>query len=335
MDSVHGIALRNCDPEGPLMIQIVKLYNADNVNTFDAFGRVLSGTIKVNDSVNVLGEGYSPDDEENMFIKQVTGLSIYESRYKVSVTKVPCGNWVLISGIDQSIIKTATITDNLDYVHTFQPLRFNTQPVLKIAVEPVNPTELPKMLEGLRKINKSYPILTTKVEESGEHIILGPGELYLDCAMHDLRKLYAEIDIKVSDPVVTFCETVVDTSSLKCFALTPNKKNKLTMICEPLEKGIADDIENSVISVNWPKVQLGKHFVDSYNWDILSSRNIWAFGPTDLSPNILVNDTLPSEVFLDQHFRPIRNFCSQLKTPLGKGFSGALAKVHWLMNVTF
>jgi U5 small nuclear ribonucleoprotein component len=299
MDSVHGIALRNCDPEGPLMIQIVKLYNADNVSTFDAFGRVLSGTIKVNDSVNVLGEGYSPDDEENMFVKQVTSLSIYESRYKVNVNKVPCGNWVLISGIDQSIIKTATITDNLNDVHTFRPLRFNTQPVLKIAVEPVNPTELPKMLEGLRKINKSYPILTTKVEESGEHIILGPGELYLDCAMHDLRKLYAEIDIKVSDPVVTFCETVVDTSSLKCFALTPNKKNKLTMICEPLEKGIADDIENSVVSINWPKVQLGKHFVDSYNWDILSSRNIWAFGPTDLSPNVLVNDTLPSEVFLD------------------------------------
>jgi U5 small nuclear ribonucleoprotein component len=281
------------------MIQIVKLYNADNVSTFDAFGRVLSGTIKVNDSVNVLGEGYSPDDEENMFVKQVTSLSIYESRYKVNVNKVPCGNWVLISGIDQSIIKTATITDNLNDVHTFRPLRFNTQPVLKIAVEPVNPTELPKMLEGLRKINKSYPILTTKVEESGEHIILGPGELYLDCAMHDLRKLYAEIDIKVSDPVVTFCETVVDTSSLKCFALTPNKKNKLTMICEPLEKGIADDIENSVVSINWPKVQLGKHFVDSYNWDILSSRNIWAFGPTDLSPNVLVNDTLPSEVFLD------------------------------------
>ena len=31
-------------------------------------------------------------------------------------------------------------------------------------------------------------------------------------------------DIKVSDPVVAFCETVVETSSLKCFAETPNKK---------------------------------------------------------------------------------------------------------------
>jgi U5 small nuclear ribonucleoprotein component len=93
-----------------------------------------------------------------------------------------------------------------------------------VAIEPVNPSELPKMLDGLRKINKSYPIVTTKVEESGEHIVLGTGELYLDCVLHDLRRMYAEIELKVSDPVVRFCETVVETSALKCFAETPNKK---------------------------------------------------------------------------------------------------------------
>ncbi len=96
--------------------------------------------------------------------------------------------------------------------------------MIKIAVEPVNPSELPKMLDGLRKANKSYPLLNTKVEESGEHVVLGTGELYLDCVMHDLRRMYSEIEIKVADPVVSFCETVVDTSSIKCFAETPNKK---------------------------------------------------------------------------------------------------------------
>lgn len=45
----------------------------------------------------------------------------------------------------------------------FRPLKFNTTSVIKIAVEPVNPSELPKMLDGLRKVNKSYPSLTTKV----------------------------------------------------------------------------------------------------------------------------------------------------------------------------
>eukprot|EP00955_Chlamydomonas_euryale_P012991 140443-Chlamydomonas_euryale.AAC.4 len=58
-------------------------------------------------------------------------------------------------------------------------------------------SELPKMVEGLRKINKSYPLAVTKVEESGEHTILGTGEIYLDSLMKDLRELYAEVEVKV------------------------------------------------------------------------------------------------------------------------------------------
>ena len=46
------------------------------------------------------------------------------------------------------------------------------------------------MLDSLRKVNKSYPLLTTRVEESGEHVMLGTGELYMDSVMHDMRKVY-------------------------------------------------------------------------------------------------------------------------------------------------
>jgi U5 small nuclear ribonucleoprotein component len=53
--------------------------------------------------------------------------------------------------------------------------------------------------------------------------------------------------VKVADPVVAFCETVVETSSLKCFAETPNRRNKVTMIAEPLDKGLAEDIESGKI----------------------------------------------------------------------------------------
>merc|ERR1712096_527401 len=116
------------------------------------------------------------------------------------------------------------------------------------------------MLEGLRKINKSYPMASTRVEESGEHVILGTGEMHLDCIMHDLRHMYSEIEVKVSDPVVAFCETVVETSSLKCFAETPNKRNKLTMIAEPMESGLADDILQGTVDITWPKKKVGEFF---------------------------------------------------------------------------
>lgn len=147
-------------------------------------------------------------------------------RYVLPVEEVPAGNLVLLGGIDTSITKTATVVDASipDDLYIFRPLRHCTQSVLKIAVEPIVPSELPKMLAGLRNINKSYPLVATKVEESGEHVVIGTGELYLDCIMHDLRKLYAEIEVKVSDPVTRFCETVLETSALRCYAETPNKK---------------------------------------------------------------------------------------------------------------
>jgi U5 small nuclear ribonucleoprotein component len=66
-------------------------------------------------------------------------------------------------------------------------LDFDSESVMRVACEPLNPSELPKMLEGLRKINKMYPMALTKVEESGEHVLIGTGELYLDQILHDLR----------------------------------------------------------------------------------------------------------------------------------------------------
>jgi len=295
-------AMLSCDPEGPLMVQITKLYPSPDAQEFHAFGRILSGTAKAGMQVKVMGEGYSPEDEEDMAIARIENVWVHESRYRLPAGEdgLIAGNFVLLGGVDNSIVKTATISSLIsseeEDLRIFMPIKHMTQSVLKVAVEPVQPSELPKMLDGLRKINKTYPLVETRVEESGEHVVLGTGELYLDCILHDMRRMFAEIEIKVSDPVVRFCETVVETSALKCYADTPNKKNKLTMIAEPLEKGIAEDIETGKVNIRMPARKLGAHFVDNYQWDLLASRSIWAFGPGEQSPNILLDDTLPSEV---------------------------------------
>ncbi|KAL4340833.1 hypothetical protein GQ457_08G001480 [Hibiscus cannabinus] len=260
-----------CDPSGPLMVNVTKLYPKSDCSVFDAFGRVYSGRIQTGQTLRVLGEGYSPDDEEDMTVKEVTKLWIYQARYRIPISSAPPGSWVLIEGVDASIMKTATLC-NMDLdedVYIFRPLQFNTLPVVKTATEPLNPSELPKMVEGLRKISLRNL---------------------------DLRELYSEVEVKVADPVVSFCETVVESSSMKCFAETPNKKNKITMIAEPLERGLAEDIENGVVSVDWSRKQLGDFFKTKYDWDLLAARSIWAFGPDRQGPNILLDDTLPTEV---------------------------------------
>ena len=299
-DTKTAKAMLECDADGPLVVQITKLFNTPDAKGFNSFGRVLSGTARPSQKVRVLGENYSIDDEEDMANATIDQVWIAESRYNVPTSGSPAGNFVLLGGVDNSIFKTATIVapelpDNED-AYIFKPVAHYFESVFKVAVEPINPSELPKMLDGLRKINKSYPLITTKVEESGEHVVLGTGELYMDCVLHDLRRLYAQMEIKVSDPVTRFCETIVDQSAIKCYALTPNKKNKLTFVAEPLDDGIAEDIESGKVSIKDPVRKVGKFFEENYGYDLLASRNIWAFGPDDRGPNILQNDTLPSDV---------------------------------------
>jgi U5 small nuclear ribonucleoprotein component len=299
------------------MAHCVKMYSSPDGQSFSAFCRIYSGTVRPGQRVRVLGENYSPeDDEEDMAIATISDVAIPRGRTQTLVSRATAGNWVLLDGIDATIAKTATIcftsTNNTnamddddeaaadDEAHVFAPLKFpqaGGESVMKLAMEPLNPGELPKMVEALRRISKAYPMARTRVEESGEHVLFGTGELYMDCMMHDIRHVYSDIEVKVSDPVVGFRETVIETSSLKCFAETANKRNKLTFIAEPLDDGLTEMLEAGKVNPNWDSRKLGRFFQKKFDWDLLSSRSVWAFGssPTH-GTNLLLDDTLPSEV---------------------------------------
>lgn len=298
-DDELAAAVRACDAQGPLVAHVAKLYARADGGQFDAFARVLSGTARVGMRVRVLGEAYAADDEEDMVVREVAAAWTLQTRYRIAVDAAPAGSWVLLQGVDESIAKTATLVAEsfAGELAIFRPPRLeDSRAVAKVAVEPLHPAELPRMLAGLRKASKSYPLAVVRAEESGEHVVLGAGELYLDCLLHDLRKVYAEVEVKVADPVVSFCETVVETSSIKCFAESPNRQNKVTMIAEPLSRRVAADIEAGVVSLAQPAAQVAAYFREQAGWDVLEARSVWAFGPEADGANVLLDDTLPAEV---------------------------------------
>jgi U5 small nuclear ribonucleoprotein component len=155
----------------------------------------------------------------------------------------------------------------------------------------VNPADLPKMVEGIRRAARAYPALQTRVEESGEHALVGPGELYLDCVLHDLRHTYSDMEIKVrrgscfasllillsqvSDPAVTFQETVIESSRLACHATTPNRQNRLTVQASPLEARVVAAAEAGLL----PSEGLAGVLEQRFGWDVLACQGLWAFGP--------------------------------------------------------
>jgi len=290
----HYEELKAAKPKGPVLVDIVKYFHRPDCETFDAFGRVLSGTIKKGKVLRVLGENYRTDDPEDMTEQTVTSLRVYNTRYRFEVTKVPVGNWVLIEGIETGISKTATALEPqlVGRIERLLPFKFRGS-VVKVAIEPFVPSDLPKLLEAIRKVNKSYPQLQFHVEESGEHVLIGTGELYMDAVLHDIRTLYSDIEVKLSDPFVSLSETVIDTSSFKAYADTPNKQNRLSVIAEPLEGKLITDVETGMLKLS--NENLAAELERKYDWDILAANNLWAFGPQLDGPNAFLNDILPGD----------------------------------------
>jgi elongation factor 2 len=145
-----------------------------------------------------------------------------------AIEDVPTGNICGLVGVDQFLVKTGTIT-SFKQAHNMQVMKFSVSPVVRVAVDPKNPANLPKLVEGLKRLSKSNPMGQIFIEESGEHIIAGAGELPLEICLKDLEEDHAQFPLKKSDPVVSYRETVSEKSYMTCLSKSPNKHNRYFM----------------------------------------------------------------------------------------------------------
>jgi elongation factor 2 len=159
-------------------------------------------------------------------------------------------------------------------------------------VECKNTADLPKLVDGLKRLSKSDPLVQTSIEESGEHIVAGAGELHLEICLKDLQEQYmGGAELTISEPVVSFRETVLTESNQVCLSKSPNKHNRLFVVAKPMEEGLPEAIDNMDIGPrDDPKVRARK-LSDNYGWDVTEARKIWAFGPNTSGPNVVVDCT--------------------------------------------
>jgi len=241
-ECAKGIA--SCDVNGPLMMYISKMVPTSDKGRFYAFGRVFSGTCTTGQKVRIQSPFYNPESgsKEGLNVKSVQRVVLIMGRYVEQVQSVPAGNTCGLVGVDQFILKSATITDN-ENAHNIKDMKYSVSPVVRVAVKPKDGRDLPKLVEGLKKMAKSDPLVVCEMGESGEHVIAGCGELHVEICLKDLRDDYAQCDFITSDPVVSYRETVTDKSSTTCLAKSPNKHNRLWMEGCPLGDEYANDID--------------------------------------------------------------------------------------------
>jgi len=211
-------------------------------------------------------------------------------RYIEAIEDVPCGNICGLVGVDQFLVKTGTIT-TFKEAHNMKVMKFSVSPVVRVAVEPRNAADLPKLVEGLKRLAKSDPMVQCMIEESGEHIIAGAGELHLEICLKDLEEDHAQIPLKKSDPVVSYRETVSEESDIMCLSKSPNKHNRLFMKAVPMPDGLPEDIDSGEVTSKQDFKIRGRYLADKYEYDITEARKIWCFGPDTMGPNFVIDAT--------------------------------------------
>jgi elongation factor 2 len=288
MDDECAVAIRNCDPNGPLMLYISKMVPTSDKGRFYAFGRVFSGKVATGQKVRIMGPNYQPGKKEDLFVKSIQRTVLMMGRYVEPIEDCPCGNTIALVGIDQYLLKSGTISTS-ETAHNLRVMKFSVSPVVRVAVEPKNPSELPKLVEGLKRLSKSDPCVKCYIEESGEHIVAGAGELHLEICLKDLQEEFTGIELRTSDPVVSYRETVNAKSNQTCLSKSPNKHNRLWCTAEPLADGLAEAIEDGQVTPRDDPKTRARVLAEKYGWDLTEARKIWCFGPETTGPNILVD----------------------------------------------
>jgi len=252
---------------------------------------VFSGTIAGGQKIRILGPNYEHGKKEDLYVKSIQRIVIMMGRKTEPVDSVPVGNTCALVGVDQFIAKTGTLTTDEDS-YPLISMKFSVSPVVRVAVEPKNPSDLPKLVEGLKRLSKSDPLVQCTIEESGEHIVAGAGELHLEICIKDLQDDFmGGAPIIVSEPVVSFRETVTEESNIMCLSKSPNKHNRLYVKAVPFADGLAEAIDKETIGPkDDPKIR-AKKLSEDFGWDPTEARKIWAFGPNTNGPNVCVDVT--------------------------------------------
>ncbi|RHZ77584.1 hypothetical protein Glove_174g133 [Diversispora epigaea] len=289
-DDECAIGIRDCDPNAPLMLYVSKMVPTSDKGRFYAFGRVFSGTVRSGLKVRIQGPNYVPGKKDDLFVKPIQRTILMMGRYVEPIEDCPAGNIVGLVGVDQYLLKSGTITTS-DAAHNLKVMKFSVSPVVQVAVEVKNANDLPKLVEGLKRLSKSDPCVQCSTSESGEHIVAGAGELHLEICLKDLEEDHAQVPIKTGDPVVSYRETVQAESQMAALSKSPNKHNRIYMKALPLQEELALDIENGKLTPRDDFKIRARTLAETYGWDVTDARKIWCFGPDTTGPNLLVDVT--------------------------------------------
>jgi len=273
LDSDVGKALLACSDDGPTIMMIVNMV-LDKAAGPVAIGRLFSGTVKDGQTISII------DAKRDGRIQSV---NFFMGNQREQVGELGAGNIPALLGLTEA--RAGNTISTVKDIPMFEGVKYVSEPVVQVAVEPKHPKDLPKLVEVLKQLTIEDPNLIVKIdEESGETIVAGMGVLHLDVATHRIED--AGVDIVTSEPLINYRETV-RSGCEPIMAKSPNRHNKIFMRVEPLEPEIAQMLRTGEISDMKDK-KVVSDLLKGAGWDTDTIKRVMRF---DSRGNVLINGT--------------------------------------------
>lgn len=254
-----ALAAANSQSEEDMMTQALETVNIDDITPaaeeekvdpehLIGFARIFSGTLSVGDTLYVIPPKWSPaNPHADPEPQQITVKSLYMfmGRSLEALNSVPAGVVFGIGGLEGKILKSGTLCSTLEGAVNLAGISLAGKPIVRVALEPVNPADLDKMIQGLHLLVQSDPCAEYEQFASGEHVLLTAGELHLERCLLDLKERFARCDIQAGAPIVPYRETIVRAEEMRppankelgrgtIVSSTSSKQVNLTLRVQPL-----------------------------------------------------------------------------------------------------
>ncbi len=273
LESDVGKALLACSDDGPTIMMVVNMV-LDPAAGPVAIGRLFSGTIKDGQTIQII------DGNREARIQSV---NFFMGNQREQVSELGAGNIPALLGLTEC--RAGNTLSTVKGIPVFEGVKYVSEPVVQIAIEPKHPKDLPKLVEILKQLTIEDPNLIVKIdEESGETLVAGMGVLHLDVATHRIQD--AKCEIVTSEPLINYRETVKGNCE-PIMSKSPNRHNKIFMKVEPLEPKIAHMLRTGEISDMKDK-KLVADLLKQQGWDTDTIKRVMKF---DSRGNVMINGT--------------------------------------------
>ena len=296
-----------------VVAHVLKFVPSRDGNKIYALARVFRGCLEPNMKINALSAKFIEivNSDPSASPEVVLGkLYVPHVRYSTPIEKAYPGMIVKIETTNPQLTGITTLTDTYEFS---LPPPIIPIPLMKIAIEPLIPEKQPDMIQSIDKACLCYPSLGVKVEVNGEHTLIGTGELFLDCVMHDIRNSFETMEIKVSDPFAVFNETVQH-ESVTIIHAKIDENNSLGITCSPLNDQTLSELEIGSLAAtdNLPRA------LAILGFDEIARNNVVKFGPDpNTGPNILMDDRMYTD---EEDMKANKNLPPIVKSTIERSF---------------